>query len=92
MPKPVEILNPKVYFDLNATVNGKLKNLTAKGLGERAGSDGLTLQEVEQILSHHTMQCNNPEGLLRRIFFYNSILLALRGGEHHDLRIDNFVK
>ncbi|CAG8681223.1 18212_t:CDS:2 [Cetraspora pellucida] len=51
MPKPVEILNPKVYFDLNTIINGKLKNLSAKGLGE-----------------------------------------PLRGGEHLDLRIDNFVK
>ncbi|CAG8555105.1 3680_t:CDS:2 [Cetraspora pellucida] len=80
MSKPVEILNPKVYFDLNTIINDELKNLLVKGLGKCVRLDRLTLQEVKQILSYHTIQCNNPEGLLQCIFFYNSILLALRGG------------
>nr|CAG8479634.1 10354_t:CDS:2 [Entrophospora candida] len=51
-------------------------------------SDGLTLQEVRMILSQKT----TPEGFSRHIFFYNSILLALRGGEHRTLKINNFLK
>ncbi|CAG8520059.1 12910_t:CDS:2 [Cetraspora pellucida] len=68
MLKPVEILNPKIYFDLNIIVNDKLKNLSVKGLGKHARSDGLTLQEVKQILSHYTMQYDNPEELLQCSF------------------------
>lgn len=64
MIKPVEILNPKMYFGLNTIVNGKLKILLAKGLDKHDRSDGLTLQKVEQILCHHTMQLDNLEGLL----------------------------
>ncbi|CAG8702497.1 5087_t:CDS:2, partial [Cetraspora pellucida] len=45
MEKPVDILNPKVYFDLNQVVNGKLKNLSAKGFGEKTRANGLTMNE-----------------------------------------------
>ncbi|CAG8750873.1 13153_t:CDS:2, partial [Cetraspora pellucida] len=45
MEKPVDILNPKVYFDLNQVINRKLKNLSAKGFGEKTGADGLTMNE-----------------------------------------------
>ncbi|RIB15501.1 hypothetical protein C2G38_2192216 [Gigaspora rosea] len=63
MEKPVDILNPKVYFELNEVINRKLKNLTAKGLGEHVGADGLMLKEVKQILDYPTMQHDIPEGL-----------------------------
>ncbi|CAJ0860501.1 901_t:CDS:2 [Entrophospora sp. SA101] len=55
-------------------------------------SDGIALQEVRMILSHPSFQKTTPEGFLRHIFFYNSILLALRGGEHQTLKINNFLK
>ncbi|CAG8616263.1 13962_t:CDS:2, partial [Cetraspora pellucida] len=81
-----------VYFDLNQVINEKVKDLSAQGLGKRVGADGLTLSEVEQILDHPMMQRNMPEGLLRRIFFYNATLLALCGGEHYTLQINSFIK
>ncbi|CAG8707891.1 13643_t:CDS:2, partial [Cetraspora pellucida] len=66
LEKPVDILNPKVFYDLNTIMNGKLKMLSLAGLGERNGADGLLITEVEQILAHPTMQRNYSEGLLRR--------------------------
>lgn len=88
----VDILNLKVFYDLSTIVNEKLKILSLAGLGEHNGANGLMITEVEQILVHPIMQHNSPEELLRHVVFYNAILLALRGGEHQDLKISNFVK
>ncbi|CAG8780082.1 2085_t:CDS:1, partial [Cetraspora pellucida] len=90
--KPVNILNSKVFYELNTVINRKIKTLSYAGLGECNGADDLTINEVEQILEHPTMQCTSSEGLLHCISFYNSILLALYNGEHQDLLISNFVK
>jgi len=38
------------------------------------------------------MQPDTPKGLLRRVFWHNAFELALRGGEHYDLKIQHFVK
>ncbi|CAG8731018.1 9254_t:CDS:2, partial [Cetraspora pellucida] len=64
MKKPVDILNPKVYFDLNQVVNRKLKTFSAIGLGEKNRADELTLNEVNQNFEHPIMQKNTSEGLL----------------------------
>nr|CAG8575819.1 7771_t:CDS:2 [Entrophospora candida] len=80
------------FYLFNETLNGKLKTLTSKGLDEHNEADGLTLQEVRMILSHPSFQKTTPEGFSRHIFVYNSILLALRGGEHRTLKINNFLK
>ncbi|CAG8624522.1 15120_t:CDS:2 [Cetraspora pellucida] len=71
MEKPVDILNPKVYFDLNQVINEKLKTLTAKGLGEHVRADGLTLNEVEQILDYSTI--NNRNKFLSKANILNSV-------------------
>jgi len=36
------------------------------------------------------MATNNPESLLYRVFFRLSIILAMRGGEHYQLKINQF--
>ncbi|RIB21855.1 hypothetical protein C2G38_2175501 [Gigaspora rosea] len=92
LPKQIDLLNPKAFYLFNETLNGKLKTLALKELGEHNGADSLTLQKVKAILSHPSLQKSTPEGLLKRIFFYNSIFLALRGGEHQTLQINNFIK
>ena len=55
LPKPIDLLNPKVFSEFNAVVNGKIKQLFARGLGERNGADALTLNEVDLILVYPTM-------------------------------------
>ncbi|CAG8664263.1 18038_t:CDS:2, partial [Cetraspora pellucida] len=92
MKKPVDILNSKVYFDLNQVINKKLKTLSVIRLGKKNRADGLMLNEVDQILEHSIMQRNTPEGLLQQVFFYNAILLALHRGEHYSFQINSFVK
>lgn len=38
------------------------------------------------------MQPDSPKGLIRRIFWHNAFELALRGGEHYNLKIQQFKK
>ena len=64
LPKPVDLLNLKVFHEFNATLNGKLKSLAAQGFGERNGASALILKEVETILLHPTVQKNTPKELL----------------------------
>ncbi|PKY62172.1 hypothetical protein RhiirA4_488201, partial [Rhizophagus irregularis] len=62
------------------------------GYGEAKGSDGLSFEEIQQILSHKLMDRSMPERLLRRVFFHNAIILGLRGGEHSLIKANNFKK
>ncbi|CAG8842067.1 29044_t:CDS:2, partial [Racocetra persica] len=63
---------------INCTLNGKIKMLSSSGFGESNGFDALTIDEVQQILSHSQMSRLNPQGLPNRVFFFNVLCLGLR--------------
>ncbi|CAG8790065.1 2860_t:CDS:1, partial [Acaulospora morrowiae] len=90
--KPIDLNDKKIFSDLWAILNGKFRELSELGYGEIKGSDALTLEEVKIILNNSTTSKESPRGLLHRIFFYNAILLDLRGGEHFTLEASNFIK
>lgn len=90
--KHVNIYDTNIFTNLSETVSGKIKYLSDLGYGEAKGSDGLSFEEIQQILSHKLMDGSTPERLLRRIFFHNSIILGLRGGEHSLIKANNFKK
>jgi len=90
--KGVDIQQESLFPNLWKVFNGKIKYLSDLGLNEPKGSDALTVNEIIQILNHQKMDSSNPKRLLYRIFFYNAILLGLRGGEHSSLMIDDFKK
>jgi hypothetical protein len=90
--KGVDIQQQSLFPNLWKVFNGKIKFLSDLGLNEPQGSDALTADEVTQILNHQKMDSSTPRRLLYRIFFYNAILLGLRGGEHSCLMIDDFKK
>ncbi|PKK69002.1 hypothetical protein RhiirC2_749158, partial [Rhizophagus irregularis] len=69
-----------------------IKLLTDQGLGEIHGADAFTQDEIRKIINHTTMQPDSPKGLIRRIFWHNAFELALRGGEHYNLKIQQFKK
>lgn len=92
LPKPINLLNKEEYYKLWKVYNAKVKNLASNGLGERKGAEGFTEEELLQIINHPTMSVNNPIGLLRRVFFFNAILLGLRGGEHFTLQSKSFLR
>ncbi|GET00472.1 zinc finger MYM-type protein 2-like [Rhizophagus clarus] len=90
--RPQDINNKNVYPDLYNAITGKIKILTKSGFGESRGADAFTESEIQLIVNHPAMQTDSPKGLLRRIFWHNAFELALRGGEHYDLKIQHFVK
>ncbi|GET51097.1 hypothetical protein GLOIN_2v1768727 [Rhizophagus irregularis DAOM 181602=DAOM 197198] len=62
------------------------------GLGEIHGADAFTQDEIRKIINHPTMQPDLPKGLIRHIFWHNTFELTLRGGEHYNLKIQQFKK
>ncbi|CAG8720842.1 1698_t:CDS:2, partial [Cetraspora pellucida] len=72
LEKPINILNPKVFYDLNTVMNKKVKTLSAARLDECNRADGLTINEVEQILEHPTMQRTFSKSLLHYVRLYRS--------------------
>jgi integrase len=90
--KGVDVQQESLFPNLWKVFNGKIKYLSDFGLNEPKGSDALTVDEIIQILNHQKMDSSTPRRLLYRIFFYNAILLGLRGGEHSSLMVDDFKK
>ena len=75
---------------LARVLDGKMKELQDKGLGEIKGSAALTQQNIADILSSPATSISSPDTLIKRVFFHNALLLACRGGEHYQLKIDQF--
>ncbi|CAB4442330.1 unnamed protein product [Rhizophagus irregularis] len=72
--------------------NGKLKFLSDLGLNDAKGADALSMDEISIILNHKTLDSTTPERLLYRIYFYNALLLGIRGKEHSVLLLEDFKK
>ncbi|RHZ68681.1 hypothetical protein Glove_294g31 [Diversispora epigaea] len=84
-------LHDKYMFpDLINVLHGRMRDLQERGLREVIGSLALNTEQVQQILQHPRMNCEEPENLLYRVFFLISILFAMRGGEHYNIKIDQF--
>ncbi|PKK64768.1 hypothetical protein RhiirC2_716046 [Rhizophagus irregularis] len=92
LSKPINIMDKDQYYKLWQILNGKVKSLVSQGRGERNGADGFTEDDLLQILDHPAMSGNDPASLLYRIFFFNAIFLGLRGGEHFNLQLQNFIR
>ncbi|PKY40259.1 hypothetical protein RhiirA4_453594 [Rhizophagus irregularis] len=72
--------------------NGKLKFLSDLGLNDAKGANALSMDEISIILNHKTLDSTIPERLLYRIYFYNALLLGIRGKEHSVLLLEDFKK
>ncbi|GES85691.1 zinc finger MYM-type protein 2-like [Rhizophagus clarus] len=92
LSKPINIMDKDQYYKLWQILNGKVKSLVSQGRGERNGADGFTEDDLLQIFDHPAMSGNDPASLLYRIFFFNAIFLGLRGGEHFNLQLQNFIR
>ncbi|CAB5181263.1 unnamed protein product [Rhizophagus irregularis] len=90
-PIPQINLHDKYMFpDLHDVLHEKLRDLQKHGFGETLGSVAINSQQIQQILQHPKITTDNPEGLLYHVFFRLSIILAMRGGEHYQLKINQF--
>jgi hypothetical protein len=90
--KPVDLLDRYKFPQLHKLLEGKVRYLSEKGLGETKGSKGLNLEEIRKILNHSSTFIGHPWGLLKRVFFCNAIFLGLRGGKHYTLKASDFIK
>ncbi|CAG8752020.1 2575_t:CDS:2, partial [Ambispora leptoticha] len=54
------------------------------------GLIALNLQQIYEILQHPKIDRSNPTNLLYHIFMHLSILLVMHGGEHYQLKINQF--
>ncbi|CAG8745511.1 14482_t:CDS:2, partial [Acaulospora morrowiae] len=79
--QPIKIWDPYRFPRALRTLDGKMRILQDKGLGDPKKSDGLSLEEIKQILDHLYMSINNNESLIRRVFFWLCLLCGLRGGD-----------
>src|ERR1700722_15192353 len=79
-----------MFPDLHNVLHEKMRDLQEHGFGETSGSVAINSQQILQILQHPRMSTNSPESLLYYIFFHLSIILAMREGEHYQLKIDQF--
>ncbi|RIB09729.1 hypothetical protein C2G38_2208051, partial [Gigaspora rosea] len=86
---PKELESNLIHFFL---MQRKFKWLSAKGKGETKGTESLTVDECLHILKHNCTSTDTPWGLFNRVFFFNALFFALRGGEHYFLEKDHFQK
>ncbi|GBB85435.1 hypothetical protein RclHR1_11980003 [Rhizophagus clarus] len=84
-------LHDKYMFpDLHNVLHGKMRELQEHGFGEISGSVTINSWQIQQILYHPRISTSSPKSLLYCIFFHLSIILAMRGGELHQLKINQF--
>ena len=69
-----------------------MKFLSDLGLNDAKGADALSMDEILTILNHKILDGSTPERLLYRIYFYNTLLLGIRGKEHFALLLEDFKK
>ena len=67
-------------------LNGKMRSLQNGGFGNTDQSSALTSDEIASCLNHDFLSINNNESLIRRVFFWLSILCGLRGGDTYNLQ------
>src|SRR6266496_3954659 len=84
--QPVKIWDRYKFPHALRTLDGKMRILQSKGLGDPKKSDGLSSKEIKQILDHEYMNTNSNESLTRRIFFWLCLLCGLRGGDAYRIR------
>jgi hypothetical protein len=83
--QPIKIWDRYKFPHALRTLDGKMRILQSKGLGDPKKSDGLSAKEIQQILDHPYMDINSNELLTRQIFFWLCLLCGLHGGDAYRL-------
>ncbi|GET58211.1 hypothetical protein GLOIN_2v1779027 [Rhizophagus irregularis DAOM 181602=DAOM 197198] len=81
----VDVQQKSLFPNLWKVFNRKIQYLLDFSLNEPKGSDALTVDKIIQIFNHQKMDSSTLRRLLYQIFFYNAILLELRGKEYFKL-------
>jgi len=88
----LDLHNQATFPTFWEVINGKIKFLSDLGLNDAKGADALTTDEISTIFNHKILDGTTPERLLYHVYFYNAILLGIRGKEHSTLLLEDFVK
>ncbi|CAG8597062.1 17383_t:CDS:2 [Racocetra persica] len=86
----VNLHDQYMFSDLYDVLHNKMCDLQEHGFGEVSGSIALNSNQVQEILQHSMISHSSPLNLLYHVFFHLSIILAMRGGEHYELKVDQF--
>jgi len=90
---PLDLFSEPVFKPLLNVVHSKMReNEQLNSLDIKKGADPLTEDEQKQILCHSSMRGDNPEGLLRRVFFWIANLTAACGGSHINIMASDFQR
>ncbi|CAG8522478.1 20574_t:CDS:2 [Cetraspora pellucida] len=90
--KPCNIWDSYKFGKALRILDGKMKKLQKKGLGETDQSAAFTVDEIFQILDHESISGNDNESLVRRVFFWLSLLCGLRGGDTAKLKVSDISR
>ncbi|CAG8745540.1 5550_t:CDS:2, partial [Cetraspora pellucida] len=74
------------------TLDSKMKKLQEEGLDETDQSVALTVDETFYILDHDSMSENDNKSLVRRVFFWLSLLCSLRGSDTAKLKVNDISR
>ena len=83
--QPIKIWDCYKFPHALRTLDGKMRILQSKGLGDSKKSDGLSAKEIQQILDHPYMDINSNESLTHQIFFWLYLLCGLHSGDAYRL-------
>ncbi|CAB4406349.1 unnamed protein product [Rhizophagus irregularis] len=90
---PLDLFSEPVFKPLLSVIHSKIReNEQLNSLDIKKDADPLTEDEQKQILCHSSMRGDNPEGLLRRVFFWIANLTATRGGSHINIMASDFQR
>lgn len=85
------IINNKHDFPLLwEALNGKMKALKKSGKVTKH-HDPLTPEELKMMFNHEALSINTAKGLQYRVFMWCCLLFAPRGGEHAQMKVNQFV-
>ncbi|CAG8555067.1 6713_t:CDS:2 [Funneliformis mosseae] len=88
----INIHDQATFSILWEVLNGKLKFLSDLGFSDAKGADVLSIDEILTIFNHKILDSTTPERLLYQIYFYNALLLGIRGKKHFALLLEDFKK
>ncbi|CAG8701515.1 8189_t:CDS:2 [Cetraspora pellucida] len=64
-------------------LNGKMKSLQNNSYSNTSKSDSLTSNKIISCLNHNYLSVDNNKGLIKRVFFWLSLLCRLREEKHN---------
>ena len=88
----VSFFDSPMFDTLRKSLDGRMKELTAQGLGVERKSAELITRDMEVILWEKSIfSVESSKGLLNVVYFYNFKFFGLRSGdEHHSLDVEHF--